>query len=551
MKLKNALPYFAGPARILLTVLIVLIAVSLLQTITMEVVRMFAYAKRTAATKSETELTQEEKRIERIRRSSKNYLHDGTIHLVYEPRPQRGRMTEPRIGQIYDTNDNLLWEGPSDQRPYEYFSWAKGLRNYIEAFALRQLRNTQMLTPVFSRNIEVPVGSINNTEQIWRYHPGAKYFVGYDSSGERIGYIGAAGFSDSRSKTKPFGEFRLFTAWCPQDSSSPTLLWQTNRRIYQIDFGKQHVEPIFESTDSDIETINLHAWRDLKPGTKNYIDSEKYRPLLLCITKDGKRHLILRNPDRQLTFTIPEDWQGWLMDHCRFTATRQGIFLLRNWTEWRAGPDYFQDKELFDQWRRDYENQAKKHRVELYKMNDGGGLEMLNHYDWTVPAPGRSKRVEHLAASRRFVTHFSPPLYNVIFRVLDTKLWSRIFQPENRGDFFWGMLRVPLELQPLSTLINRLISALMMGFVFWHGWPRRTSIARFVFWLVFVGAFNLTGLLTYLALNHTAIITCPACGGRRGLARVDCVQCRAQLPAPKRGKLDLIFRQDSKRTDSG
>jgi hypothetical protein len=81
----------------------------------------------------------------------------------------------------------------------------------------------------------------------------------------------------------------------------------------------------------------------------------------------------------------------------------------------------------------------------------------------------------------------------------------------------------------------------MMVFVFLHGWARRTFWPRFVFWLVFVGLFNLAGLLTYLALNHTVVIKCQVCGKRRGLAWVDCVRCQAELPAPKRGKLDLIF----------
>ena len=63
----------------------------------------------------------------------------------------------------------------------------------------------------------------------------------------------------------------------------------------------------------------------------------------------------------------------------------------------------------------------------------------------------------------------------------------------------------------------------------------------FIFWLVFVGLFNLAGLLTYLALNHTPVIKCPVCGNRRGLGQAQCVRCLSDLPAPKPGKLDLIF----------
>jgi hypothetical protein len=109
------------------------------------------------------------------------------------------------------------------------------------------------------------------------------------------------------------------------------------------------------------------------------------------------------------------------------------------------------------------------------------------------------------------------------------------------GDFFYSLVRMIMDIRPYGGVLNRILSALMMGFAFLHGWPRRTSWAKFVFWLVFVGTFNLAGLLTYLALNHTVVVKCPVCGKRRGLAQVDCVRCQAELPAPERGKLDLIF----------
>ncbi len=141
----------------------------------------------------------------------------------------------------------------------------------------------------------------------------------------------------------------------------------------------------------------------------------------------------------------------------------------------------------------------------------------------------------------RGVIQLSPPLYGVFIRLLGRSFWSRAYSRQNSGNIFYELAKTLLEFRPVGWVMNWALSAAMMGFAFWHGWPRRTSQARFVFWLAFVAAFNLAGLLTYLALNHTAIIRCPACGGRRGLARLDCAQCRAQLPAPKSGKLDLIF----------
>jgi hypothetical protein len=149
--------------------------------------------------------------------------------------------------------------------------------------------------------------------------------------------------------------------------------------------------------------------------------------------------------------------------------------------------------------------------------------------------------MESVTAMQRFVTHFSPPLYGLVFRLLGREFWSNVDGSANQGDFAWDMLQAIPYLRPLNSAVNLVLSVLMMGFVFWHGWPRRVSNTQLAFWLVFVGLLSLTGLLTYLALNHTAIIKCPACGRRRGLAQPDCVRCRAPLPTPKARELDLIL----------
>ncbi len=538
MKLKISLKQIATPTKIFMTVLIVLLAVSILQGIIIQIERTFTHAKqRPATTKPKAELTEEEKRLDRIRSSSKKFLPDGTIHLVHkQTRRTPGRMDEPEIVQIYDVNDNLLWEGPGNKRPYEYLSWAKQLRRYRDGFTREQMKQTQMIRTEFSRNVRIPVRSDNKTEQIWRYHPGAQYFKGYNTSGEKIGYAGSTGFTNSKSKAKPFGEFGFFTAWCPQDSSNPILLWQTQRRLYQIDFEKRNVELIFESTDSDIEIdrTSLHAWRDLKPGEKEYIDPEKYRPLLLCVTENGKHHLILREPKRQFSLAVPRS---------SATATKQDIFVYHFGSDAFPPADIVRSREIYDKWLRERRGKPWNLWTELYKVDNQGGLELLNRYDWTRPAQSGPvvKVGDPRPAVQRGVAQFSPPLYDVAAHLLGRKFWFWAFDSRNRGDFFSSLARMIMDIRPYGGVINRVLSALMMIFVFWHGWPRRTSWAGFVFWLVFVGLFNLAGLLTYLALNHTVVIKCQVCGKRRGLERVDCVRCKTRLPAPKQGKLDLIF----------
>ncbi len=541
MKLKNDSKYIATLSKVFMTVLIVLIAVSILQGIIIQIERTFARAKqRPATTKPEAELTQEEKRIDRIRNSAKKFLPDGTIHHVFKPRRISDQINQSETEQIYDANNNLLWEGPGNKRPYEYLSWAKQLRSSREGFTQQQMKQIQMITPGFSRNIEIPVGSDDKTKQIWRYHPGAQFFKGYNINGEKIGYVGSTGFTDSKSKVKPFGEFWFFTAWCPLDSSNPTLLWQTQKHLYQIDFEKQYVELIFESTDADIEWIRLHAWRDLKPGEKEYIDHKKYRPLLVCVTEDGKHHLVIRNPVRKLTITVPNDWRSNLVG---FTATKQDIFVRHTGYDTFPPADISGSQELFDKWLQERRGKPRNLWTELYKVDNQEGLELLNRYDWTLPPSSMPVvRVgDPRSAVQRGVSQFSPPLYDLVLRLLGRKFWSWAYSSRNRGDFFHSLARMIMDIRPYGGVTNRVLSTLMMGFVLWHGWPRRTSWAKFVFWLVFVGILNLAGLLTYLALNHTAIIKCPVCDKRRGLAQIDCVRCQAELPAPERGKLDLIF----------
>jgi hypothetical protein len=540
MKLKNDLKYIATPAKVFMTVLILLIAVLILQGIIIATEDIFTIAKhRQIMAKSEEELTQEEKRISRIRDSSKEFLPDGTVHLVYRPKRTLGQTDESETAQIYDANDNLLWQGPHNKSPYEYLSWTKQIRSYGEGFTQQRAKNIQMFTPEFSRTLEIPVQSDEKTIQIWRYNPAGEFFIGYDNSGTKIGYISSKGFTDSKSKVKPLGKFKLFTAWCPQASFSPTLMWQTQRRIYQIDFEKQKVEMLFESTDADIGTIRLHAWRDLKASTKEFFDAKKYRPLLHCVTKDGKHHLIMREPEQRLTVTIPKDWEGWTGNQHRFTATRQHIFLYRYWIESSAPPDRRKSLKLFQQWWRNFRSRPRKIWVELYKVNNQSNLELLNRYTWTEPALSETviKTWDFRTPAKRFVSKFSTPLYDLAWYLISKAFWVSAYQ---ENEIIGAFAQALPHIRPYGSIINWLLSAAMTVFTFWHGWLRRTSRLKFLFWLAFVAVFNLAGLLTYLALNHTAVIKCSACGKRRGLNQVSCVRCGTELPRPKREKLDLI-----------
>jgi len=529
MKIKNKFQYIAKPVKVFMTVLIILLAVSIVQGIFIEIERSYTRKNQyKAEEKPEANLSQEEQRQERIRRSLKEFLPDGTIHLIDRVEHISGRRDKV---QIYDTNDNLLWEGQSDKKPYEYLSWAEQLRS---DFSQQDMKRTQAITPGFSRYIEIPVGLEGSIEQIWRYHPGAQYFKGYDTRGGEIGYIGSNGFTESKSKASAFGKFRQFTAWCPADSFNPILLLQTQKSIYQINFEKKDVELLFESTDTDIRMIRLHAWRSLSPDAEEYIDRQKYRPLIQIQTNDRKQHLILQEPKEQFSFNLRSP---------SFSATKQAIFVRNYGSDMPPVPDIKSSEKVIEKWTEEVQKKSWNMWTELYKVNNQGNLELVNRYNYTsspVSGPAAKNR-DPRPAGQRYVSQFSPLMYDLFIRYVAIRFWPRPFGYGSGNDFFYDLVLIIDYIRPHSSIINRILSALMMVYVFWHGWPRRTSWGGFVFWLIFTGLLNIAGLLTYLALNHTAVIKCPVCGRRRGLAQVNCVRCKTQLPAPERGKLDLIF----------
>jgi hypothetical protein len=185
--------------------------------------------RRSTIKKPKVELSEEEKHLQKIRNSAKQFLPDGTIHLVYPLGLKPGLLDEPEKEEIYDANGMLIWSGLIKDRPYEYLSWSGPLSGYHQRFDETRMKQIQMITPELSRSLQIPVRVQEKTEQVWRYDPTRKLFVGYQVDGGKIGYIGSTGFTDSKSRAKSFGRFKLFTAWCPEGSLNPTLLWQTNR----------------------------------------------------------------------------------------------------------------------------------------------------------------------------------------------------------------------------------------------------------------------------------------------------------------------------------
>jgi hypothetical protein len=129
-----------------------------------------------------------------------------------------------------------------------------------------------------------------------------------------------------------------------------------------------------------------------------------------------------------------------------------------------------------------------------------------------------------------------------VFNLLWELFGDGLYELRDKGmGVMQGYAFIITELRPLYNSLNYVLSAAMMAFALWHGWPRRTSKSKLILWLIIVGAFNLAGLLTYLGLNHTPVIKCTTCGKKRGLERFNCIRCGNTLPAPQRRPTDLIL----------
>jgi hypothetical protein len=531
MKTNSPMQRIAVPIRIFMTALLVLFAVVFVQMCIIEIAPVL-WTRRPAAPAptEEKELSPAQQRTQRIRHARKEFLPDGTLHLVTQIggpkwRPQYTPDPPTTQEQIYDVNDKLLWDGPIKDRPYDYLAWAQGIRS--DTFKTRDMHRVQTVDPDMLI-LEFPVTIGEELLEKWRYNPWHDCFVGYSLTGEQLGYLSTAGTTDSKSQVRPFGPFGSFLAWWPPEAHSPMALWQTKRRLYQINFDRQKIELIFESLDGNIADIRVCRWDSYRP--KRSMATAQDRQLLHCRTRDGVYHVIRRDPNQSVTVRVPDEWKQWMGIYCQFAATEQDLFLRRDWTEYPARPAYADSK-----WRTEYLRATKTWRAELYRVSETGALDLVNAYRWTIPGEDRgyAEYRDPRSYVQPYVTALSPLAYDLAWAALGR--WAGTSEWWREG----GQLLY--ELRPRYRVGGWLVTAMMLTLTFLHARARYTSKAAFVFWLIFVGLLNLTGFLVYWALNHTAVITCSTCAKHRGLGQTDCVRCGAPLPAPEHGKLDLVF----------
>ncbi|MHC4153648.1 MAG: hypothetical protein ACYST6_01795 [Planctomycetota bacterium] len=543
MQLKHTIRYLSSPTLILMTLATFLVFLGMLQLFIPLMILGSAPHDRWEES-PEPKLTEAQKQQKRIADAEKRFLPDGALHLIHAI-PARGR--SPAV-EVHDVNDNLLWTGKREDMPYQYLSWKM---REPDRFDARSIKALQRVTPFFSRRFVVPVvRSIETVTQYWRYEPDHRFFTGLDDNDKKIGYLGPNGFMQSRNDIQPFEQPKRMASWCPENSYSPILLWQTTSRLYRVDFGARTLETIFDAGDQQVDKVLMHNWPGVIMRYRSETDSIHYRPILYVRTKDGRHHLMLRDPNERFTVNTPKEWG---LRFGEITATKGRVFLRHMGTQ--GNPDPY-DPANWKQWLEKYRYKPHERWVELYEIDAKGNLRLVNRFEWTQIVHRTDRAVsqewEDFMNRRRKTIRYtkavSPPFYDLACPAIYEntrdyyhhkriiKLMTLAFV--NSDPYFW--LEDKPHYLPGSPL-NWILSSLMACAVLLHAWPRRTSKAELVFWLILVGLFNLAGLLTYLALNHTPVIKCPACGKRRGLECLDCVRCGAGLPRPETTGHELIF----------
>ncbi|MHC4365568.1 MAG: hypothetical protein ACYSTJ_08890 [Planctomycetota bacterium] len=407
MKFTDVTKYISAPARTVIIAAVFLAALVIVQLIIPGMVLILSFPEAQAPL-PEPELTEAEKRLQRISRSSKLFLPDGTVHLATRVDVNVNGEYE-YMTQIWDVNDNLLWTGARlDLSPFEYISWPSWSQVYFDA---GNMKSTQTITPMFSQVLMVPViPSVGQIAGYWRYEPRKRYFVGFNSRGEKIGYAGANGITELRNQVEPFGQFKAMAASSGQDSPSPILLWQTNHRLYKIDFLKRTVQLIFDAEEKQIAKVrSCYFW--VPQSGRDEPDIPAYRPAVRIVTKDQTYHLLLRDPNEQLTLKTPPNWNP---DSFSIAPGRDRILLRYRDKE---GGVPLSDFKFHPEWTEKYWYSPYTEWVELYEVDRTGKLELINRFEWVNPGQEKTVSPWDKIESRRkraacYVAALAPPIFN-------------------------------------------------------------------------------------------------------------------------------------------
>ena len=500
--------------RVFMITLLLLVALIFIQSCIVEASGFFFIRKAFSYREPQSQ-TKPLDRQKRIERSLRMFLPDGTVHLAYT----EYQLPENLRARIYDLNDNLLWQGKEEELPEKYLKWPGNSSHHLHTYTLR---SRHAIYPDPRRSIIVPVPRGKEIQSLWRYEDSGGYFAGFELDGNRIGFFGSAGFTSEKSRIKPLELPKSLITWIPLQGGGPIMLWQTEHKIYQIDFGKQVVDLLLQLPDKKIRTMEVQGWMELGPDSENFIVSEEYRPMILCYTEENTVLTILRDPAEVIRIKMPEDSKARISS---VTATRKKIYMRTFDFGLKPPKEIARNSKAYSKWIRDRRKKPIEHAEELYQVDSDGQITFINRFEWTRQPIQRG--VDRREQIRKLLSKTSPAFYDILVGFF-IKFFRRslIYNQD-----FYQLFHTLLQFAPSYNPFSYLLSMLVAGIVFFHAWPRRTSLASLIAWIIFAASFSIAGLLVYLALNYTPTIQCPKCNKRRGLNRPQCPRCGGDLPA--------------------
>lgn len=480
----------------------------------------------------ESSFSPEERRQQILSHSQREFTPDGRVFLTrHVAHPQ------PAVA-VYDADLNRLdVQGGLSVAPAGTFDWLPfNITDRVTFPSAESLRRFAACQPDFGRPLEIPVFAGRKVTEVWRYLAGPAVWVGYETRGARIGFLGREGFTQSLAAARALGEFQLFGGHWSSDVSNSPLTWCADDAVYCIDLIKREVECLAREPGSSIRRLdhrNWFRWGDRTPGGE-----KEGGPVLQASFDNGAIHLLLRSPDRRIVVrTGPGERRP------RFSVTEQGVFCHRQ----IGRPQPLGWPYTKEQWRAWYEDAHSKPwpvRDLLCRVQADGSMEEIGRFEWTfrfIPETRAARDpYDYVAIApprwRRVVYAFSPPLCPLVARLLASA-------DRRPGPARWELgtawtgtvpgerLVRSLRAYPFS-LWGALLIAVWLLLLWRHARPRRFGKVRLAAWAAAVVLLNLMGLLAYLALHHTRLIACPACGARRPVDGRACARCGEQLSEP-------------------
>lgn len=467
----------------------------------------------------------------------RKYLPDGTVHLIKiistkTPGMMYSNNDQDKQIEVYDIDLKKIWSGLEKDNPHDY------IKDPLKLLAMSTYRDEisryATFTPEFSRELVVPVATVlaNNTtylEENWKYSQSG-FFTGYDNKGRIIGYISANSFSPNKSDIEPIEKPLDIKSFISLDSACPLLIWLTETKVYQFDFAKRSCDLMYQC-DAPIRLIRFFNW----PGTEDQQDN--IAPVIYAQGYDNQH--FLHYPQAGNTINIKPPQTSNLYDFAGISRHENKFYMFVSGETGRPDPRY---EKAFEQWLASIAGKPRSRYSQLHRVNTDGTSEKLSELKWDLTKriyynPGSSKTRQAYQRIRNITSASSPAILMIFANAFRDMREEYVY---NRG-VKQLVLEIIRETSPSSILLGLMCSLIATAAAFLHAWPRRTTNASLAVWLIFVAMFSLSGLLTYLALNHHKLIKCAKCGNKRHLRSDNCNACSAPLPTPAKRPTDLIL----------